>query len=193
MKYHNYLERIFGSKIKIDLLRTVYNFPNKKWTIRELAKFNNKNHSAINYAIKDLQEMNLIEMEHYGRSNLVSLNKNSILNKLLEIFELEDNTLSELIRDIKNLLNNRVVSCILYGSIARKDEGPDSDIDLLIIAKNKNLVRDLISEKQKYFSEKYGNLIMPKIFTKKQFNKNLPFIKTIGKNYIVILGEDILK
>ena len=34
---------------------------------------------------------------------------------------------------------------------------------------------------------------MAQIFTKKQFNKNLPFVKTIGKDYILILGEDILK
>ena len=61
------------------------------------------------------------------------------------------------------------------------------------ITKNKKLIKDLIDEKQKYFTDRYGNVIMAQIFTKKQFNKNLPFVKTIGKDYIVILGEDILK
>jgi|SRR3989344_2564614 len=193
MKYHNYIENIFGSKVKIDLLRTIYRFQNKKWTIRELADFNNKDHSAISYAIKDLQDMNLIDLEHHGKSNLITLNKKSILNKLLEIFDFEHNAIKELIKDIKALLNNKVNSCILFGSVARKEERPDSDLDLLVIAKNRKSVKNLIYDKQKYFTEKYGNIIMAQIFTKKGFNKNLPFIKTIGKDYILIIGEDILK
>ena len=193
MKYHNYIENIFGSKVKIDLLRTIYRFQNKKWTIRELADFNNKDHSAISYAIKDLQDMNLIDLEHHGKSNLITLNKKSILNKLLEIFDFENNAIKELIKDIKALLNNKVNSCILFGSVARKEERPDSDLDLLVIAKNRKSVKNLIYDKQKYFTEKYGNIIMAQIFTKKGFNKNLPFIKTIGKDYILIIGEDILK
>ena len=193
MKYNNYIDKIFGSKTKIDLLRTMYRFQDKKWTIRELADFNDKDHSAINYAIKDLQDMNLIDLEHHGKSNLITLNEKSILNKLLEIFDFEKNTLNELITDVKKILNKKVISCILFGSIARKEERPNSDIDLLIITKNKSLIQDLIYEKQKYFTEKYGNLIMAQIFTKKQFNKNIPFVKTIGKDYILIIGEDILK
>jgi len=65
MQYNNYLEKIFGSKIKIEVLRTIFKFGNKKWTIRELANFNGKNHSTVNYAIKDLQDMNLINLEYH--------------------------------------------------------------------------------------------------------------------------------
>ncbi len=193
MRYHNHLEYLFGSKAKIKILRTLSKFRDKKWTIRELADFNKMKHSVVIYALKDLQDANLINLEHYGKSNLVMLNKNSILNKILNVFELEASTFKELIKDIKGMLDNRVASCILFGSIVTKEERPSSDIDLLIITKNKNLTKDLVNKNQKYFSEKYGNIIRPQIFTKKQFNKNLSFIKTIGKNYIVIIGEDVLR
>jgi len=193
MKYYHYLENIFGSKIKVEILRSIYKFGNKRWTIRELASYNHKSHSVINYAITDLENMNLINLERHGKSTLITLNNNSILIRLLEVFDFERNTLNELINDIKKLLNKKTISCILFGSIARKQERPNSDIDLLILAKNKKLIQDLIYEKQKYFTEKYGNIVMAQIFTKKQFNKNLPFAKTIGEDYIVIIGEDILK
>ena len=52
----------------------------------------------------------------------------------------------------------KTISCILFGSIARKQERPNSDIDLLILAKNKKLIQDLIYEKQKYFTEKYATM-----------------------------------
>jgi len=193
MKYHHFIDKIFGSRVKVDLLRTLYKFGNKKWTIRELASFNNRDHSTINYAINELEEMNLINLERHGKSTLITLNANSISIKLLGIFDLEKNTLSNLISDIKKILNNKVISCILFGSIARKEERPNSDIDLLIITKNRRSIQNLIYDEQKYFIEKYGNVIMAQIFTRKQFNKNLPFVKTIGKDYILIMGEDILK
>ena len=193
MKYYNYLEDIFGSKVKIKIIRTLSKFQDKKWTIRELANFNKMKHSVVIYALKDLQDANLINLEHHGKSNLIMLNKNSILNKVLREFELETETFKELVKDIKGMLDNRVASCILFGSIVTKEERPSSDIDLLIITKNKRIVKDLINKRQKYFSEKYGNIIRPQIFTKKQFNKNMPFIKTIGKNYILITGEDVLR
>ena len=193
MKYYNYLEDIFGSKVKIKIIRTLSKFQDKKWTIRELANFNKMKHSVVIYALKDLQDANLINLEHHGKSNLIMLNKNSILNKVLRVFELETETFKELVKDIKGILDNRVASCILFGSIVTKEERPSSDIDLLIITKNKRIVKDLINKRQKYFSEKYGNIIRPQIFTKKQFNKNMPFIKTIGKNYILITGEDVLR
>src|SRR3989344_3277931 len=156
MKYNNYLENILGSKAKIKLLRTLYKFRDKKWTIRELANFNKMNHFGVIYALRDLQDMNLIDVEYHGKSNLVTLNDKSILIRLLRIFDFENNSRKELIKDIKNLLNNKVISCILFGSVARGEERPNSDIDLLIIANNKKLVKDLIYEKQKYFTEKYG-------------------------------------
>ena len=193
MKYHKFIDKIFGSRVKIDLLRTMYKLGNKKWTIRELAKFNGKDHSAINYAIKELEEMNIIYLERHGKSTLITLNNNSILTKLLQVFDFEDNTLNEMIKDIRKILNKKVISCILFGSVARKEEKPDSDIDLLIIVKNRKPIQNLIYDKQKYFIEKYGNILQAQIFTKKQFNKNLPFVKTIGKDYILILGEDMLK
>ena len=193
MQFHNCLEKILRSKLKVEILRTMYKLGDKKWTIRELANFRNKNHSVINYAIKDLQDMNLIYLEHHGKSNLITLNRKSILYELLEIFDDEKELLNELINDIKDLLRNKVDSCILFGSVARKEERPNSDVDLLIITKNKEQVKNLIYDKLKYFGHKYGNIIMPQIYTKKQFNKNLPFVKTIGKDYKVILGEDILK
>ena len=193
MKYHNFIDKIFGSRIKIDLLRTLYKFGNKKWTIRELAKFNDKDHSAINYAIKELEEMDIIYLERHGKSTLITLNNKSILANLLQVFDFEKNALNKLINDIKKILNKKVISCILFGSIARREEKTNSDIDLLIITNNKKLIKDLIFERQRYIIEKYGNIIQAQIYTKKQFNKNIPFVKTIGKDYMVILGEDILK
>jgi hypothetical protein len=39
MLFHNYIETLFGSKVKVKALRTLWRFKEKEFTIRELAKF----------------------------------------------------------------------------------------------------------------------------------------------------------
>lgn len=39
MQFHYYLETLFGSKVKIKVLRTLWKYKEKEFTIRELAKF----------------------------------------------------------------------------------------------------------------------------------------------------------
>ncbi len=195
MLIHNYLEQILGSVVKIKILRTLFRFPTKIFTGRELAGLSGKvSHMAVAKSIKSLEKMNLILIEHHGTSNLLKLNKKSHLFQILELlFIAERKTIDKLIDDIKKMLNKKTISCILFGSVARKEENLNSDVELLIIAKNKKLIKDLIYEKQKFFIEKYGIIVNSMVYTKKQFNRSIPFVKTIRKDYIVILGEDILK
>ncbi len=195
MLIHNYLEQILGSMVKVKILRTLFKFPTKTFTGRELAGLTDGvSHMAVAKSIRDLEDINLVLIEHHGTSNLLRLNKESHLFPILKnLFIAERDTMDKLINDIKKTLNKKVISCILFGSVARNEEKLSSDIDLLIIAKNKTPIKNLIYDKQKYFTEKYGVIVSPMIYTKKQFNKNIPFVKTIGKDYILILGEDILK
>ena len=42
--------------------------------------------------------------------------------------------LEALLEALKNVFGERLVSVVVYGSVARGEAGPDSDIDLLIVA-----------------------------------------------------------
>ena len=77
---HNYIEIVFGSKVKVKILRIMFRFPDKTFTGRELANLTKEVSSmAVSKSMKDLTNINLVNLEHHGKSNLLKLNKNSYL------------------------------------------------------------------------------------------------------------------
>ena len=48
---------------------------------------------------------------------------------------MQKNILQELVKGIRAVVNDKLVSIILYGSVAKKEDTPESDIDIAIIVK----------------------------------------------------------
>ncbi|MEK6826744.1 MAG: nucleotidyltransferase domain-containing protein [Nanoarchaeota archaeon] len=195
MLFKNYLERVIGSKVKVGIVRALLRFPGKGFTARELAGFVHVSHTPVLKSLKDLKGMNLVEIEQYGTSKLIKLNKNSYLyGPLNYLFRFESDTKERLIAKIRNILP-KVQMVLLFGSIQQGKEKMNSDIDLLIVTKNKRKTENAIKEKQDLIMREFGNTMSPTILTMKQFinKKNKPFAKDLRKNYKILKGKDLVK
>jgi len=104
------------------------------------------------------------------------------------------------VEDFKNRLinrfGNRIQSMTLFGSVARKDYSPDSDIDVLVIVQNSTdkLRREITGIG---FEEllSHGWYVSTKVIGKEDFDYisklGTPFIKDISKDGVMIYGKDI--
>jgi len=198
MRLHRYLEDVLGSKAKVKILRELFKYTTKSFTIRELAKsIKTVSHTGVRKALGDLQGANLIKIEHHGQSNLISLNRESVIsNVLITLFEKESKTFyHDFILELKKAVPSSVVSCAIFGSFARGAEKPDSDVDVLFITGDKELVHKFVEEKSQIFTKKFGNVVTPYIMSRKEFvrKKNMPFVKGILENHKMIKGEDLWK
>ncbi len=191
MLYHKYLEKLFGSKLRINVLRTLYRFKDRAFTLRELSKFSNVTHQGLLKVLDDLNGMNIIKMERVGKSIVVKFNKNSFLTKIIGIYKTESETMNELIIIIKNHFNHRdFKSVALFGSLVRGEERFNSDVDLLILTNNKKLA-DKCSEKCNLkVIEKFGNVLTPYILSKNEFRKS-NIRKTVMEDNIIIKGDKL--
>ena len=193
MLFNNYLETLLGSKVKVKILRAFYRFPTKTFTSRELANHIKVSHTAVLKSLGDLQGMNIIKIESHGTSNLITLNQESYLyNELKRLFDFEYETLQNLKAELQEIYI-KAKSVALFGSIVKKREEFNSDIDLLIVTQNKSHANEIIAKKQENFSKKFGNVISAYIMTESEFKrkKNTVFVKDLLKNYIVIHGEKL--
>ena len=191
MIFNRYLEKLTGSKVKIKILRALCRFENKSFTSRELAANIQVSHTAVLKSLPDLQEMNIINRHNHGNSHVISINEESHLyRQLKEMFNFEDNSLNSLKKEIIEMLP-KAKKIALFGSISQKKEKPDSDVDILIIAKDKQETELIIAEKQEKFTKKFGNVISAQIMNEAEFSKkkNTPFIKDLLKNHIMLKGE----
>ncbi len=196
MRLHAFLEDVLGSRVKVNVLRMLFKFKAKTFTGRELAESIQLTHTGVRRALRELQAANLIKIEYHGRSNLVTLNTDSNLCNLLEtLFSAEANTFYTFIQELKREIPQGVVSCAIFGSVARGTEEPDSDVDVLFITDAKEAVQKFVEEKQQFFVNKYGNVITPYIMPKNEFihKKNTPFVKGVLESYKLVKGEELWK
>ncbi len=191
MKYYNYLENVFGSKLKIKVIRTLYKFKDKSFTLRELSGLSGITHQGLLKVLGDLDGMNLIKLERISNSTIIKLNRDSLLLNILKIYDIEKHTLDELIKVIKGYFNsNSFDSIALFGSIVKHEERFNSDIDLLIITKNKELANEVAERCNIEIIKKFGNVVMPYILNKNEFNKS-NIRKEVMKNHILIKGGNL--
>ena len=109
-----------------------------------------------------------------------------------------ENVLKKYVSDLQELYGNRLKSIILYGSYARGDFRPDSDIDIMILV-------DMSDEEIKKRSHSLSDItynynyendlgIMPIVKNQGHFNKWLrayPFYNNVKNEGIELYAEQI--
>ncbi len=193
MLFHGYMEKLLGSKTKIKILRALYRFPGKDFTTRELSRLIGISHTGVLKALKDLEEMNIIEVGTHGKAYLLKLNKESFLaRRILAIFEVEKETVRHLIEELRRYTKDLDVNSIaLFGSIVKKTEEPSSDIDLLIVTPDKISAEKKISLLQERFVKSFGSSISPHIMSLDEFKCGGRFTEDVLDHHILIEGRKL--
>lgn len=193
MQFQDYMEKLLGSKAKIKILRVLYRFPGKEFTTREISRLIGISHTGVLKSLKDLEDMNIIEVGTHGKAHLLKLNAESfIVIKILKIFEVERETFKHLIDELrKSTIDMNATSIALFGSIAKKNEDPMSDIDLLVITHDRMSAEKRISELQNKFVKMFGNSISPLIMTPEEFKGRKKFTEDVLNHSVLIKGKKL--
>jgi predicted nucleotidyltransferase len=193
MKLYHLLDEIFGSKSKVRILRLLFRYPEREFTEREMARQIGMSQNTVNKALGDLMKTNTVSYRKIGRANAYMVNKSSVLFPFLKsIFENEKKVREDLIQMLKRD-TAPFLSCTLFGSFAKKEEDFGSDLDLIVIAKDKDAasiqLERLESELLKYFNIPLSIILLtPKELTKKW---NAPFMKEARSDGMNISGKSL--
>lgn len=164
------VEKILGSKSKIRLLRIFYDNPKREFTLYELKKTFKLSTGTINPVLKSLVNSRALLSRRVGKSILYQLNsKNLIIKKILEIFDSERWLLLGKAKEfVRKLEKTDILSIVLFGSVATGKATELSDIDLVIVYKNKH---EFVKNNVEKTSEKFLDeeiLISPIILSKRE-------------------------
>ena len=177
MRFTNVLEDILGHKSKIKLLRYLIN-SKLELTGRQLSRAIGIHHRTAHNALKELASFGVVVMHQTGRAIIYKVNDNNLLLEriLRPIFALEKSLLSQTITTILKKVRLRVISAIVFGSVASSSERGTSDIDILFLVSSKREQHKLTEglEKIEYdFLLKYGNMLSPLVLSIGEFVKRL--------------------
>jgi predicted nucleotidyltransferase len=197
-----YLDRILGSKTKVNALAVLVENPDKKILEMELAKDAGSSVSEINRQMGDLVNSGLVIMERVGKAKLYRINQNHFLYKSLRsLFRDLQSIYKEIAQTLVSHVakNHRIKAAILFGSLAkgriRSDIVRDpSDIDILVLSEEKNdeIKNDLLDFVNTKISTSYGIVIYPIVMSVREYLQRLKkdqLIIEIHANGEVLYGE----
>lgn len=153
--------------------------------VRGIAKLLNESHSTVLRKLNDLKKENVVDSMVEGKNKIFFLRDNLIAKNYIKKAELQK--LSRLLREYPELgvlfeeilkkTDDRLV--VLFGSYAKGLAKKDSDIDIYIETKSRN-VKKTIEEIHSKISVKTGT-----------FDIRSPLIKEITKDHIIIKGIEV--
>ena len=161
MRYHEPLNEILGNRVQVKLLRVLVRTKGS-FTGRELARLIGYSQNQTRLALEELERNGLVVRQSAGRSYLYTAdNKNILITDFLEAgFRLEDALLDRLAAVYYEEVGRDLVSVVLFGSIAKGEEKPESDIDLVVVVRDKadlKVVEDRIAEASVKVTRRFGN------------------------------------
>jgi hypothetical protein len=127
----------------INIMRVLSYFfhdPYSGFYLREIARELDMSPMTVKRAIEKLENNNILVRFHEKNLTLFKINMEYLPAKYLKItYNISELLDSGLINEIKEK-DNRVYSIILYGSLSKGTDGPESDIDILVISPSKKKI-----------------------------------------------------
>ena len=193
MEFTNILDKVITQPTKIKILRFLVLYK-PEMTGRELARFCNISPMQAHRTLNSLSLQGIVTKIRVGNSYVFKLNThNAVISILLkDIFIKEKNLLKEIILNSFKQFDRKILSATVFGSIADGLARPNSDVDLLIVTRDKESLRLIKSELPNIevaFYEKTGNRLAPLLISlneliKKQSTNKTLFNKIINGNTI---------
>lgn len=188
MRFHNILEDLLGSRVKISTLKVLARYPRKEFSGSELARILKVSVSRVLEILELFYRYRVVYRTKVGKTYQWSLNKQSfIVDKLTPILDIDEMAFTTLKNYIKQSFKGKagkILKIVLFGSLILGEERPESDIDIFILVKDdryKKLIQEIIDDLNEKIVTIFGNSLSPIIYSQKEMEskKGLEFIKHV--------------
>lgn len=199
MRFRDPLDTVLGQLSKVRVLRFLVMSEGER-AGREIARSVALSHPIVHRSLQDLAAQGLVASRRAGGALLYRTNPNHWLVKELlgPLFAKEREALRALGVFLLKRLQAPDASLILFGSVARGEERPDSDLDLLVIlpdqGRRKTIeaeVFDLASEVSRAFGNRLAPVILTRLEFRERFRRRERWIRSVLKEGQVIAGRPL--
>jgi predicted nucleotidyltransferase len=198
MLWREPLDEILGSRAKIRILRALWRSDGDALSGREIARRIGLSHTGVMRALEQLEEQDVVWPSSDPTGTRYRLNRtHQFVNEgLMPLFGIEA-SLYDRVRDFVLEAVPDAVSVVIFGSVARGQDAPDSDLDVLVVIPDGSDsldAGDCIHGVE--FYAKLGKVLVPIIWTRSELadavERDLPLMGNIKREGIVVFGEPLM-
>jgi predicted nucleotidyltransferase len=191
--YHT--EDVFGTRSRVAVLRVLANVE-VPLSIRQVAVKAGISHVAALEALNSLAELGVVASSIAGRSHIHWLERRNLVTRdvVLPTFRAEARSGDTLLAELRTFIPDGFVSAVLFGSYARGDMRPGSDIDVLVVGADRaalDAFLDALSARAAEARAVFGATVSVLGYTLEQVNAlrgSGSFIDGVVEDGIVIYG-----
>jgi predicted nucleotidyltransferase len=194
MVIYRVLDEVLRSWSHVAVLRVLID-TDTGYTGNEVARNAGMHPRSALKALSSLEVLGIVRRQRGGRDHLFTLNRNHVLvqDALLPLYATERKFRETIVASLVSVLRGKVVSAVVFGSVALKEETPQSDLDLCCVVRNArqmDVVRNALAEHAQGFYRDFGIKLAPVVFTLDEFRKRSrkPLIREIVSHGQLITG-----
>lgn len=187
-------DEILDPSIRLRVAGLLVSFPEKEFTGREIAGFLGVAHSNVQSALRVLVEDGLASMKRIGRANVVWANKDHFSFKALSgLFRVRRELSDRIVGDLRSAFRDSGQSVTVFGSYARGEAVRRSDMDVLVVAKDRGALEDRVGGIEAAFARKYGIHLSVKVLSPSELrSRPVPsYLRAAAKEGILVSGVPI--
>ncbi|MEK6926377.1 MAG: nucleotidyltransferase domain-containing protein [Nanoarchaeota archaeon] len=174
------------SDIRWNILKEFFEYPDKGFYVRELARRIKVNHTSVSQHLKILVKEGLLKIEKeeiYPKYKVAASQKFFYIKQFYNLEKIRESFIIEVLQHQYDF-----PTIVIFGSYAQGIDNKNSDIDLFVLTNIKEKFKGKIEE----YEKKLNREISLHFFTKKEFEeakkKNKELINNIA-NGIVVGGQ----
>ena len=188
------LEELFGSKSRIEILKTFLLNLGRDFYQREISTITNLPIRAVQREVEKLVKIGFIEKQIRGNRIYYRCRKDFPIFEELKSIILKTVALGNVLKDYLQKKGEKIELAFIYGSFAKGDENISSDIDLLIVGNSTSKEVSMLLSPAKDSLRREINFV---VYNKNEFlkKKESHFLKRVLKEPKIFLvgGEGDLK
>jgi DNA-binding transcriptional ArsR family regulator len=179
------LEKLFTSGIRADIMSLLFNNPEEKFYVREIARLANKNPSGVKRELDNLEKIGLVTSEREGNLKYFSVNTKSRLFPELKGLIAKSLGLPGALKSI--LKASEAKTAFIYGPYTGNADLPS--LDLFIVCDTNHIDKSL-GDVEKRFGRKIKYKIMSSAeYRSKKKVGNRQLKKLLNSKKILLLGR----
>jgi len=185
------LQKLFSSKLRVDLLSLFFGHPDEEFYVRQIEKILDVDVGNLSRELRNLEGVGLLTSRKEGNLKYYLLDRKFPVYDELRSIILKTRGAAGVLQGVLSEMEG-VDFAFIYGSFATGQESAKSDIDLMVIGK---VALERMIKHLKKPEEILGREINPSLYERREIEKRLrdkePFISRVMREpKIMLIGDE---